>query len=62
MKNEVRERLRTLTRKLADSAFSRACDGSATVEEFQESLDALASHLKEVRKRYAEMNLEREFV
>ncbi|HUI10987.1 MAG TPA: hypothetical protein VL221_11715 [Bacteroidota bacterium] len=62
MNNEVRERLRNLSRRLADAAFARACDGEVRAEEFQEALDALDAHLKEVRRRYAEMHLERELV
>jgi len=62
MNNEVRERLRTVSRKLADAAFARACDAGATAEEFLEALDALDAHLKEVRRRYAQVHLERELV
>jgi len=61
MNNEVRERLRNLSRKLADAAFARACDSAATAEDFQEALDALDVHLKEVRRRSAELHVEREF-
>jgi len=61
MNNEVRERLRNLSRRLADAAFARASDGAATEEEFREALDALEGHLKEVRRRYAAMHVEREF-
>jgi len=62
MNNEVRERLRNLSRKLADAAFARACDDAASAGEFQEALDALDAHLKEVRRRYAQVHLERELV
>ena len=60
MNNEVRERLRNLTRRLADVSFAKACDDSSTGEEFQNALDALADHLKEVRKRSLQVSLERE--
>jgi len=62
MENEVRERLRNLTRTLAEGAFARACDGASTAGEFREALDALEVHLKEIRRRYAEMHTERELV
>ena len=62
MNNEVRERLRNLTRRLADVSFVRACDTNSSAEEFHQALDALEDHLKEVRKRYAELHVERELV
>ena len=59
MNNEVRERLKNLTRKLADSSFARANDDDTTEGEFEASLEELTHHLREVRRRSQELHEER---
>jgi len=59
MNNEVRERLRNLTRKLADSSFAKASDDMTTEGEFEAALDELSHHLKEVRRRSLELSSEK---
>jgi len=59
MNNEVRERLKHLTRKLADSSFARASDELTTDDEFERALEELLHHLREVRRRSMELHLEK---
>jgi len=61
MENEVKERLRSLTRKMADSSFAIASDPVATEEEFEEAMDVLSRHLREIRKRTQGMSVEKVF-
>ena len=59
MNNEVRERLRHLTRKLADSSFARASDELTTEDEFEAAMEELSHHLREVRRRSMELHVEK---
>ena len=62
MNNEAKERLKYLTRRLADASFAKACDTAASDEEFQRAMDALMNHLQEVRKRAMALYLTKELV
>jgi ribosomal protein S20 len=55
---EAKERLRNISRKLADKAFAKACDPASNERDFQESLDAFVNHMKKVRKRAHELHME----
>jgi len=59
MNNEGRERLKNLTRKLADNSFIKASDELATNAEFEAALDELSHHLKEIRRRSVELHEEK---
>ena len=62
MNNEAKERLKYLTRKLADASFAKACDPSASDEEFRDAMSALENHIREVRKRAMGLFLAKELV
>lgn len=55
MNNEAKERLRTVTRNLADITFVHAHGLDSSEEEFQTALEALVEHLVKVRKRAQEI-------
>lgn len=62
MNNEAKERLKYLTRRLADTSFAKACDPVASDEEFQEAMDALVNHISEVRKKAMGLYFTKELV
>ena len=58
MNNDAKERLRSVARRLAETAFMLASDDATDDQEFQSSIDALVLHLTNVRKRTQDMHTE----
>jgi len=59
MNIDGRERLKNLTRKLADNSFVKATDEQSTDAEFEATIEELSHHLREVRRRSLELHEER---
>jgi hypothetical protein len=57
---EAKERLWSITKRLVDASYAKACDVSATEEDFQKTVNALVHHLLKVRRRSEESHMEKQ--